>query len=205
MQHPLSDVLGTDLSAIQPEFVPPNCHFEIDDAEDDWTFSKKFGFIHGRALLSCFEDPKSVIGKAYDALAPGGFLELQDGIFPMRWLGKPPIDSHLYRWNSLIIEAAERAGRPWTNVQYYAKWMKEKGFDTVEEKMFFWPQSPWAKGRHLKVLSQYFQADMLQGLEGMTLKLFVGMLGWSREAVLAFLVGVREDFKNTDLHAYIAV
>jgi len=30
--------------------LPPNCSFIIDDAEDPWTFSQKFDFIHGRAL-----------------------------------------------------------------------------------------------------------------------------------------------------------
>jgi len=33
-EFPAANVVGTDLSPIQPEFVPPNCHFEVDDAED---------------------------------------------------------------------------------------------------------------------------------------------------------------------------
>lgn len=28
-QHPEADILGTDLSPIQPEFVPQNCRFEL--------------------------------------------------------------------------------------------------------------------------------------------------------------------------------
>ncbi|KAK2013154.1 methyltransferase domain-containing protein [Colletotrichum eremochloae] len=35
-KFPNAEVVGTDLSAIQPEFVPPNVTFEIDDAESAW-------------------------------------------------------------------------------------------------------------------------------------------------------------------------
>jgi trans-aconitate methyltransferase len=67
--------------------VPPNLQFEINDAEDEWVFSQKFDFIHGRALLTCFKDPSFVIAEAYKSLAPGGYLELQDGVFPFEYVG----------------------------------------------------------------------------------------------------------------------
>lgn len=44
--------------------VPPNLRFEIDDAEDEWIFSERFDYIHGRALLSCFKEP-SFVSKLY--------------------------------------------------------------------------------------------------------------------------------------------
>ena len=56
-QHPATEVVGTDLSPIQPRWTPPNCKFEIDDANDDWTFAKNsFDFIHVRYLLGCISD-----------------------------------------------------------------------------------------------------------------------------------------------------
>src|SRR5580692_8644625 len=41
-QYPSASVIGTDLSPIQPAFVPPNCRFEVDDAEDPWLYSHQF-------------------------------------------------------------------------------------------------------------------------------------------------------------------
>jgi SAM-dependent methyltransferase len=35
-EYPSAQVLGTDLSPIQPQMVPPNCRFEIEDFEVDW-------------------------------------------------------------------------------------------------------------------------------------------------------------------------
>jgi hypothetical protein len=42
---PMSEVIATDLSPIQPTWVPPNLQFLIDDCEADWAFERKFDFI----------------------------------------------------------------------------------------------------------------------------------------------------------------
>jgi trans-aconitate methyltransferase len=33
--HPSADVLGVDLSPIQPAWVPPNCRFTVDDCTSE--------------------------------------------------------------------------------------------------------------------------------------------------------------------------
>lgn len=51
-EHPSAEVIGVDLSPIQPSFVPPNCHFEVDDATLPWTYlPSSFDFIHIRCLM----------------------------------------------------------------------------------------------------------------------------------------------------------
>lgn len=54
-QFPSAVIKGTDLSALQPYYVPPNCDFEVDGAEDTWVYSHKFDYIHGRMLITCFQ------------------------------------------------------------------------------------------------------------------------------------------------------
>lgn len=36
-KYPMAAVVGNDLSPIQPKWVPPNCNFELDDVEKNWT------------------------------------------------------------------------------------------------------------------------------------------------------------------------
>jgi len=55
-EHPEAEVLGVDLSPIQPLFIPPNVKFEVDDSEDTWTFSHKFDFIYSRAMEGALAD-----------------------------------------------------------------------------------------------------------------------------------------------------
>ncbi len=58
--------------------VPPNCRFEIDDVEDDWMFSAKFDYIHGRHMVGSITDFPKLFNTIYENLNPGGWVEMQD-------------------------------------------------------------------------------------------------------------------------------
>ncbi|KUJ13654.1 S-adenosyl-L-methionine-dependent methyltransferase, partial [Mollisia scopiformis] len=202
-EHPTCTVVGTDLSPIQPDYVPENCSFIIDDAEDNWVFHQQFDYIHARAVVSCFKNPKAVFQRAFDALVPGGILELYDPVFPFQFLDPPPPNSPLAEWNKLIIEAAAKAGRPWTNGAKYKSWLQEIGFEGVVENREHCPLSPWAKGKKSKYMSLWLSHDMLIGIEAWSLALFTRVLGWEKSRLDILLEGVREDIKNIKIHAYL--
>jgi SAM-dependent methyltransferase len=184
--------------------VPPNCSFHIEDAEDPWTFPEelKFDFIHGRVLLSCFQSPKTVFTSAFNALAPGGYLELRDPIFPFRYATPPPKDCALARWNDLILEASTKAGRPWNNGAHYKRWLEEIGFVDIVERREYAPMNPWAKGQRNKVLSIWIQRNLLMGLEALSMALFTRVLGMEKREVEQLLLAVERDIKDTKIHCY---
>jgi len=65
-EYPSTTVLGTDLSPIQPDLVPPNCRFEIDDARDEWTYPPDyFDLIHIRSLFGSIDDWATLYKQAY--------------------------------------------------------------------------------------------------------------------------------------------
>lgn len=128
---------------------------------------------------------------------------MQDGIMPLRYVGSIPATSALLRWNNLIMEASTKAGRSWANVKHYPQYFKDAGFEDVQELSFYWPTNPWPKGKYFKTLSVYFQQDFLDGLEGITMKLFTNLLGWTAEEVYLFLVDVRNDVRDRNIHAYL--
>ena len=152
-------------------------------------------------LLSCFKDPRAVFQKAYDALTPGGYLELQDLVFPPQFWGEPRTETSLYKWGSIVGDASVKIGRPWTNVPKFKEWLEEIGFEDVVERKYYWPLSNWAEGDYYKQVSVYAQAALLSGLDGMSLKL-MGLMGWSAKEVKTFLVGVKEDVADPRLRAY---
>ena len=56
---PEATVIGTDLSPIQPGWLPPNCRFYVDDVESEWAFGEReglFDYIHSRALAGSIGD-----------------------------------------------------------------------------------------------------------------------------------------------------
>ncbi|KAI8240365.1 Secondary metabolism regulator LAE1 [Colletotrichum sp. SAR 10_96] len=44
------------IPAQKPEVVPPNVKFEVDDIEDEWTYSRPFEYIHSRLMTSSLSD-----------------------------------------------------------------------------------------------------------------------------------------------------
>ena len=51
--YPAAEVVGIDLSPIQPAWTPPNVKFEVDDVEDNWTWEDgTFDLIFARLLVS---------------------------------------------------------------------------------------------------------------------------------------------------------
>lgn len=59
--------------------------FELDDAEQPWTFSpNKFDLVHIRNLAQAISDWPRLLAEAFRCTKPGGYIELSEagGIFP---------------------------------------------------------------------------------------------------------------------------
>jgi len=83
-KFPSAKVIGTDLSPIQPKWVPPNCQFQVDDAEREWTFeSELFDFIHARNLAQSISKWDMLMESINRCTKPGGVVELAElGVVP---------------------------------------------------------------------------------------------------------------------------
>jgi len=63
---------------MQPIFVPPNCRFEVDDYNLEFLDDDKFDLIHERELLGTVPDWTESYQKCFNALAPGGWLDIME-------------------------------------------------------------------------------------------------------------------------------
>ncbi|KAF9635836.1 putative methyltransferase type 12 protein [Lasiodiplodia theobromae] len=203
-ENPAAQVIGTDLSAIQPEWVPPNVTFLVDDAESDWNFDgKKFDFIHARMLCLGMHNWQRFIAQCYQHLKPGGWLELQEGQLPTRCDDDSVTkDDPLQKWAILVHEAAATGGIDTMASDKFPQQMKDLGFENINEQVVKWAVGAWPKGQKQKMLGRWTFENLSQGLQGISLALLTKVLGWSREAVELFLVDVRKDMANRKKHYY---
>ncbi|KAI8258795.1 Secondary metabolism regulator LAE1 [Colletotrichum sp. SAR 10_98] len=202
-EHPEAEVIGTDLSPIQPGFVPPNVKFEIDDLEDEWTYSLPFDYIHSRVMTSSIGDWSVYLRKCYENLKPGGYVELQEiDLFATSDDGTLKPESALMRWCNLLMEASEKFGRPFVRGPTLKDIMTAAGFVDVSITVLKWPTNSWPKDPKYKEIGIWENANMLEGLEGFSMAALTRGHNWSRIEVEVFLAEVRKDFNDKSIHAY---
>ncbi|KAK1513138.1 hypothetical protein CTAM01_00534 [Colletotrichum tamarilloi] len=205
-EHPEAEVLGIDLSAAQPEFVPPNVKFEIDDIEEPWTFSRPFDYIHSRLMTSSLADWKKYLQNCYDNLAPGGYLELNEmDLIPTSDDGTLTDDLAFTKSLRLLGEAMGKLGRPYQDIPELKDMMVEIGFRDVVLERYKWPTNSWPRHHKYKELGVWQNENLTAGMEGFIMAPFTRIHGWSREAILVFLVDVRKDINDRNIHAYFSV
>ena len=79
-------------------------------------------------------------------LEPGGYIELLDPVYPMvSDDGSLSKDSALYRWSSLLNDAATKLGSSLASALSYKKQLTDAGFVNVTESVHKWPMNQWPK------------------------------------------------------------
>jgi 2-polyprenyl-3-methyl-5-hydroxy-6-metoxy-1,4-benzoquinol methylase len=137
-EHPGAEILGTDLSPIQPTWVPPNAKFYIDDAEADWVYSRAeaFDFIHCRTMSGSITDWDKLIAQCYSHLVPGGWVEFQEPI-ALCESDDGTLDNaeDMLRWQELCYDAAAKFKKEIRVGNTLKQRMEEAGFVDVREKV----------------------------------------------------------------------
>ncbi|KAF9872754.1 hypothetical protein CkaCkLH20_09617 [Colletotrichum karsti] len=204
--HPETEVRGIDLSAVFPEFTPPNVKFEIDDLEEPWTYSQPFDYIHSRMMNSSISDWRKYIETCYDNLTPGGYLELNEiDIVLLSDDGSLKPEHSIYKIGRLLEDATEKAGRKYQNIKELKPILMETGFEDVTMQQFKWPTNPWPKDPKYKTLGEWNNENLFQGWEGICMAPLTRALGWTREEVIVLMAQNRKDFNNRNIHAYFSI
>lgn len=133
--YPESNVVGTDLSLIQPSNAPNNVSFVKENSEkDDWAHTEPFDFIHMRLVLTCFDDHRVLIRKAFENLQPGGWMEVCDPDFELFSPDNTVEGTAIKRWYDLVVEGGAKAGRDIRVARKYKQMLLDVGFcDVVED------------------------------------------------------------------------
>ncbi|KAF2641242.1 S-adenosyl-L-methionine-dependent methyltransferase [Massarina eburnea CBS 473.64] len=200
---PKAEVTGTDLSPIQPEWVPNNVKFVIDDAnEEDWMLDP-LDFIHTRLLLGCFEDFREVIKTSFRHLKPGGWMESQE-IMPTVYCddGTMAADWPYAEWVRTQDQAAMNVGKPMRIANKLKRWYEQAGFVDVHEEVFKLPINSWPKDPQFKMLGRFNETCYLDGLQAWSLQLFTRGLSWTKDEIEVYLVHVRKSLSDRSVHAY---
>ncbi|KAK1535526.1 methyltransferase domain-containing protein [Colletotrichum paranaense] len=201
---PHAEILGNDLSAIQPTWVLPNVKFEIDDVESPWIHTRKFDFIFSRYMTSSIADWPKLMRSVYENVAPGGWVEFQDYDLEYRSDDGSLTPQHsTYKWLHKFFEACRIVGRDPNPGPQLEGWIREAGdYVNVVHQKYKIPIGDWPKDPHYKECGMINVMQVLDGLDAFTFRLFTGVLGWTKEEVVVLLAEVRRELKSKIFHAY---
>ncbi|QSS62617.1 putative methyltransferase [Histoplasma capsulatum] len=202
--YPSAQILGVDLSAIRDtkHVTPENVRFEIDDIESDWTFIDSFDYIHCRYMYAAIRDWPKLVERCFNHLTPGCWAEFQD--FDVPWYsddGTYDAESSLGRWYKLFYKATRQHGRELSPGPKLEGWVRGAGFTDVVVKKLRVPVGRWPKDPKLKTVGTWNLLQVIEGMEGFSMALFSRVLGWSPDAIQAFVAEVVKDLRNPKMHA----
>ncbi|KAF8248365.1 S-adenosyl-L-methionine-dependent methyltransferase [Wilcoxina mikolae CBS 423.85] len=204
-RYPAAEVIGTDLSPVQPQWVPPNCRFELDDAEREWTYrSDSFDFIHLRNLAQAVTDWPKLLAQAYRCTAPGKYIELaelccithsDDGTMPETHGAK--------RFMDLLGAAMQKLGRPaYVDGKSLKGNLEKAGFVDIKVHGYKQPFGPWPKEKRLKQVGAMAIMSAESGYHSYGMQLFTRILGMDTEEAEKACRDAVAATKNKNFHVY---
>ncbi|KAF8246547.1 S-adenosyl-L-methionine-dependent methyltransferase [Wilcoxina mikolae CBS 423.85] len=200
--YPSAEVVGTDLSPIQPVWVPPNCKFEVDDAEKDWTFATdSFDFIHSRNLYQAISNLPKVLSEIYRCAKPGAYVELAElgmsGFSDDNTLG-----SGFRDYCDKMDMAFVKMNRPQASAAALRERLETAGFVDVVVETVKQPFGPWPRQKKMKQLGAMVMLNAEAGLEAYGIAVFTRVLGMEVDEAKALCAGAWKDITNKNHHAY---
>ncbi|KAK3400620.1 S-adenosyl-L-methionine-dependent methyltransferase [Sordaria brevicollis] len=206
-QFPNCTVMGTDISPIQPSWVPPNVRFEIEDYNKvPWTYkSDFFDFIHLRWLTGTVKDWSTFYQEAYRSCKPGGYVEHMDANSGNIFSDDGSVDSKVHalgQWGPMWHAATEKIGQRLISEHTVETAMKEAGFVNIVVKDYKVPLSPWSTDKKWHEVGLYLYATLTQDLEGAVLYAFGNVMGWSTEQINIYIQHFKKELKDKNLHPY---
>ncbi|KAG6071169.1 hypothetical protein E4U16_006306, partial [Claviceps sp. LM84 group G4] len=204
-RFPNASVIGTDLSPCQPQWVPPNVCFEIDDATLDWTWNDNhFDFIHARYLFGGIRNWAGLLKEAYRCCAPGGWVQSAEcDVELYSDDGSTELEPVLASYGDLFREGGKVLNR-----HFFVRELQQQAFDEagfVEQKSIPYkiPIGPWAKDRKLAEVGRVARAALENDVEGYTQMIWHNVLQKSATEYTVWLANLKKAIRNPKVHSYV--
>ncbi|KIH87211.1 methyltransferase type 12 [Sporothrix brasiliensis 5110] len=193
--YPTCEVVGVDISAIQPTAVPHNVFFEIDDCEVEWMRPENtVDLIHLRDMAGAFEDWDFIFREALNCLKPGGHIEALDFHDQTgqthHFLSAFPADAQIHSFARAIDEASIKAGRRRGTHHLTADRLERLGFVDVKISEHAIPLNA-----HNDSVAKMWLIACLHTVEAGSLRLLTKYLDWDPAHALEACEEVCQEIK----------
>lgn len=160
-------------------------------------WDKEYDYIHMRSIGPCFKDIETVLENCFHALKPGGWIEIQDGVW------KPECVDHTMEGTSIpgffqaLCAGTAKAGFDMLKAARLKNDLKRIGFTDIVEEIIDIPGSPWTNNAKMNRIGMYLGRSLQETKES-----YDKVLGPNGEELKGNFM---KDLKRNDVHWYIPV
>ncbi|CAK7273633.1 hypothetical protein SEPCBS57363_005749 [Sporothrix epigloea] len=200
---PDCEVVGIDISAIQPTAVPHNVFFEIDDCEAEWMRPKDtIDLVHLRDMAGAFTSWDFVLLEALGCLKPGGYVEVLDfhdhAGQNANFLASFQPDAQIHAFARAVDEASIKAGRRRGAHHLEAQRFERLGFVDVQISERAIPLNA-----HSDSAAKMWLIACLHTIEASSLRLLTKYLDWEASRALEVCEAVCQEIKGMALNTSV--
>ncbi|KAH7634074.1 S-adenosyl-L-methionine-dependent methyltransferase [Sordaria sp. MPI-SDFR-AT-0083] len=199
---PMARVRGMDISPVQPLWVPPNVDFLVDDCEQEWLMREEVDYAHFRFMATVLKNLPVVLGHAYDALKPGGWIEFQElncEVFcdDDTMSADDPV-KFLY---DLTQQAFAKFNMNITIPKILRQYLTDAGFVNIQCVVKKVPIGVWAKDKTLRLVGMYQKMAILEIMQALAGRPF-DALGLDQVQKEIIMMEARKGLDNPKVHRY---
>ncbi|KAI9730150.1 MAG: hypothetical protein M1818_008244 [Claussenomyces sp. TS43310] len=203
-QH--AEVMGMDISLIQPNTIPPNLSFRRRNIESPWhgMALDSWDLIHMRMLYGSISEWNELYAKVFRHLKPGyGWMEqVELDLQPRCDDGTVLPDSKLVQWARYLADASERAYKPLLPNPNTRQMLQALQFVDIAEQVIRVPFNPWPADPHQKDIGRWFNLGLVQGLEAFSLGPLTRVFGWKKSDVDRLVADAKVEICSKKYHVY---
>lgn len=189
--YPDAQVIATDISVFDagPAVLGlPNVHFQLDDAEAEWTYQDAFELVHFRGLAGAFRNWEAVYQQAFKNIRAGGYIEVVESEPDVDAIVFP--DMHPDSYYNILVSAMQSASTtttessstgPRAHLQPSA--LTASGFIDVRTYDISVPLGTWPTDPRQSTLGKMMLIAFLEGLEARCLRPLTATGNWTASNV----------------------
>ncbi len=203
-ENPVAEVVGVDLSPVQPSSVPANCEFHVADVEQDWQYDKPFDYIHCRFLSMGIRDWPRIFRQTFANLKSGCWAEFQEAelIFPVT-PDSPKTNKDMQNLSDDVQNAAVSIGVDIRQAHSWKESIESAGFVNHHMVKVRWPGGEWSDDPKEKVLGRMNRLNLLNAMEALSLGYLVRVKGDPEAEVRERIEKARSEIRDDDCHIYM--
>ena len=137
------EVVGVDIYYGEYPETPNQCHFEVDDCEQNFVIAvNSVALAHARDTYLWLRDPERMVTQVYDVLSPGGWFQM-DELRIAEWTCNK---SKFRQWQRRLLDGARalRIGIP--SMEQMNEFLDRCGYQGRSYKTYKWRSNPQVEG-----------------------------------------------------------